>query len=79
MEFFDFWICGGLSLKGFFPSEFLTIGFLRFCPRGFGSRELYEFWFLGDFFQWDYVLRDFILGDFVLGDFVLGNFMTFGF
>ena len=43
MEFFDFWIFGGLSLKGFFPSEFLTIGFLRFCPRGFGSKELYEF------------------------------------
>ena len=32
-------------------------------------RKLYEFWFLGDFFQWDYVLRDF----------VLGNFMTFVF
>ena len=31
-----------------------------FCPRGFCPRELYDFWFLGDFVQWDYVLRDFL-------------------
>ena len=65
MEFFYFWIFRrfypqGLCLKEFCPNEFLTFGFWRFCPMGFCSRELYEFWFLGDFFQLDYILGDFI-------------------